>query len=49
MPGIVDQVVAVLRSIYEDRTRHWARYETCEALMDIAGHKVVPKNTADHP
>ena len=33
-----DQVVAVLRSIYDDRTRHWARYETCEALMDIANN-----------
>jgi len=33
-----DQVVAVLRSIYEDRTRHWARYETCEALMDMANN-----------
>ena len=33
-----DQVVAVLRSIYEDRTHHWARYETCEALMDIANN-----------
>jgi len=33
-----DRVVAVLRSIYEDRSRHWARYETCEALMDIANN-----------
>ena len=33
-----DQVVAVLRSIYEDRARHWARYETCEAFMDIANN-----------
>ena len=33
-----DEVVEVLRSIYEDRTRHWARYETCEALMDIANN-----------
>jgi tryptophan 2,3-dioxygenase len=31
-------VVAVLRSIYEDRGAHWARYETCEALMDIANN-----------
>lgn len=33
-----DEVVAVLRSIYEDRGRHWDRYETCEALMDIANN-----------
>ena len=33
-----DGVVDVLRSIYEDRARHWARYETCEALMDIANN-----------
>ena len=33
-----DDVVAVLRSIYEDRSRHWDRYETCEALMDIANN-----------
>jgi tryptophan 2,3-dioxygenase len=33
-----DGVVEVLRSIYEDRARHWARYETCEALMDIANN-----------
>jgi tryptophan 2,3-dioxygenase len=32
------RVVAVLRSIYEDRGAHWARYETCEALMDIANN-----------
>src|SRR5210317_20443 len=31
-------VVDVLRSIYEDRSQHWARYETCEALMDIANN-----------
>ena len=31
-------VVAVLRSIYEDRSAHWARYEACEALMDIANN-----------
>jgi tryptophan 2,3-dioxygenase len=31
-------VVAVLRSIYENRGTHWARYETCEALMDIANN-----------
>jgi tryptophan 2,3-dioxygenase len=33
-----DEVVAVLRTIYEDRASHWARYETCEALMDIANN-----------
>jgi len=33
-----DEVVAVLRSIYEDRSSYWARYETCEALMDIANN-----------
>lgn len=31
-------VVAVLRSIYENRSAHWSRYETCEALMDIANN-----------
>jgi tryptophan 2,3-dioxygenase len=31
-------VVAVLRSIYEDRSNYWSRYETCEALMDIANN-----------
>ena len=33
-----DEVVAVLRTIYENRGSHWARYETCEALMDIANN-----------
>jgi len=33
-----DGVVAVLRTIYENRAEHWARYETCEALMDIANN-----------
>jgi tryptophan 2,3-dioxygenase len=33
-----DDVVAVLRSIYEDRSQYWSRYETCEALMDIANN-----------
>ena len=33
-----DEVVEVLRSIYGDRTSHWTRYETCEALMDIANN-----------
>lgn len=31
-------VVDVLRTIYEDRAHYWARYETCEALMDIANN-----------
>ena len=33
-----DGVIDVLRRIYEDRARHWTRYETCEALMDIANN-----------
>ncbi len=33
-----DEVIAVLRSIYENRSEHWSRYETCEALMDIANN-----------
>jgi len=33
-----DEVVEVLRSIYESRADHWARYEACEALMDIANN-----------
>jgi tryptophan 2,3-dioxygenase len=33
-PGVVE----VLRTIYENRGTHWARYETCEALMDIANN-----------
>ena len=33
-----DDVVAVLRSIYENRSEYWSRYETCEALMDIANN-----------
>ena len=31
-------IVAVLRTIYENRAQHWARYEACEALMDIANN-----------
>lgn len=30
-----DDVVAVLRRIYEDRKSYWQQYEMCEALMDI--------------
>ena len=33
-----DGVIAVLRSIYESRGANWSRYETCEALMDIANN-----------
>ncbi len=33
-----DEVVAVLKTIYENRSTHWSRYETCEALMDIANN-----------
>jgi len=33
-----DQVVAVLKTIYENRSTHWSRYEACEALMDIANN-----------
>ena len=32
------QVVAVLKEIYENRSSHWSRYETCEALMDIGNN-----------
>ena len=31
-------VVGVLREIYENRSAYWSRYETCEALMDIANN-----------
>jgi len=31
-------VVAVLKTIYENRADHWSRYEVCEALMDIANN-----------
>ncbi|MCH7829280.1 MAG: tryptophan 2,3-dioxygenase [Proteobacteria bacterium] len=31
-------VIAVLKTIYENRTDHWSRYEICEALMDIANN-----------
>lgn len=33
-----DGVVAVLRTIYENRKQHWDRYEACEALMDIGNN-----------
>ena len=33
-----EEVIAVLRTIYEDRHEYWAHYETCEALMDMANN-----------
>ena len=30
-----DAVVAVLRTVYEDRRSYWQQYEMCEALMDM--------------
>ncbi len=36
--GEDEEVIEVLKVIYENRTDHWARYETCEALMDIANN-----------
>ena len=33
-----DAVVAVLTSIYERPREHWANYEMCEALMDVANN-----------
>ena len=36
--GEDDDVVAVLRTIYENRAEYWSHYETCEALMDIANN-----------
>jgi tryptophan 2,3-dioxygenase len=30
-----DAVVAVLRTVYENRRKYWMQYEMCEALMDI--------------
>ncbi|MBT8091912.1 MAG: tryptophan 2,3-dioxygenase [Gammaproteobacteria bacterium] len=33
-----DDVVRVLRVIYENREQHWSRYEACEALMDVANN-----------
>ncbi len=32
------RVVAVLREIYENRSRLWDHYETCEALVDIGNN-----------
>ena len=36
--GEDDEVIEVLKIIYENRADHWARYEICEALMDIANN-----------
>ena len=36
--GEDDEVVAVLKIIYENRSDYWSRYEMCEALMDIANN-----------
>ena len=33
-----DKVVAVLKTIYENRTEYWDRYETCEAFVDIGNN-----------
>lgn len=33
-----DGVVAVLQEIYESPREHWANYEMCEALMDVANN-----------
>jgi tryptophan 2,3-dioxygenase len=36
--GEDEEVIDVLKVIYENRAEHWARYEACEALMDIANN-----------
>ncbi len=36
--GEDEEVIAVLKTIYENRADHWARYEMCETLMDIANN-----------
>ena len=33
-----DDVVAALKTIYDNPGEYWAQYETCEALMDIANN-----------
>jgi tryptophan 2,3-dioxygenase len=33
-----DEVVAVLKKIYDEPRKHWATYEMCEALTDIANN-----------
>lgn len=36
--GEDDEVIAVLKVIYENRADYWSRYEMCETLMDIANN-----------
>jgi tryptophan 2,3-dioxygenase len=36
--GDDDAVVAVLKEIYDQPRKHWANYEMCEALMDVANN-----------
>ena len=36
--GEDEKVIAVLKTIYENRADHWSRYEMCETLMDIANN-----------
>jgi tryptophan 2,3-dioxygenase len=36
--GEDEEVIAVLKVIYENRTEYWSRYEMCETLMDIANN-----------
>ena len=38
MRGEDEAVVAVLKQIYQDRSKYWSRYEMCEALMDIGNN-----------
>lgn len=38
MREVDPDVVAVLRTIYENHYSHWSRYEACEALMDIGNN-----------
>lgn len=33
-----EDVVTVLKTIYENRSEYWSRYEMCETLMDIANN-----------
>ncbi len=33
-----EQVIAVLKTIYENRAEHWARYEMCESLKDVGNN-----------
>ena len=33
-----EEVIAVLKVIYENRAEYWSRYEMCETLMDIANN-----------